>query len=56
MKGKSTKMQVVNLEACLRRLNGKQPCVAFLDISKAFETVYRKKIFEKIGKNNEKSF
>jgi hypothetical protein len=54
MKGKETMMQVVNVEAALRRLNGKQLCVAFLDISKAYDTVHRKKLFETLGKNNEK--
>jgi predicted transcriptional regulator len=47
-------MQIVNVEACLRRLNCKQFSIAFLDIIKAFDTVYRKKLFEKITINNDK--
>jgi hypothetical protein len=48
MKGKEKIMQIVNVEACRRRVNGNQLCIAFLDISKAYDTVYRKKLFEKL--------
>jgi hypothetical protein len=53
MKKRNTILQIINLEAAIKNMRCKKMCICFLDITKAYDTVDRKKLFEKLEKNNE---
>jgi hypothetical protein len=52
MKDKDTYLQIINVEATIRQMSCKQLCLAFLDIRKAYDTVKRKLLYEKMKKHN----
>jgi hypothetical protein len=52
MRDRNTLLQIINLEAAIKSMKCKQMSICFLDIKKAYDTVDRTILFEKIKSNN----
>jgi hypothetical protein len=53
MANKDTSIQIVNIEATIRKMHCNQLSICFLDVKKAYDTVDRATLFKKLNKNNQ---